>query len=334
MRFMVRLVFIIALMTIVNVSIAKQVSVCIDESAKQTAIENAKKNPIFEFGKKFNTKFAPNTYRRPLFPISTKGMTAPEKIDFYAQLGFTAYENNDLMWLDEKAQKEIITAVKRNNMTFGVFTAHHGIRDKYWWTLNIVPNSKTPDKAKALELTKKEIQIACKLANEAGSKWITVVPGYADERYPNFDIFCNVLDHLKVASKICEKAGVIMVLEPLCHINHPGLWLKTTSQAFALCEAVNSPSCKILFDVYHQQTEEGNLYRNISEHIKHIAYFHIGDVPNRTEPGSGEINYKNLMKYIRSLGYEGVFGMEHGLSATDEEGELNLMKNYRQIDTN
>ena len=123
-----------------------------------------------------------------------------------------------------------------------------------------------------------------------------------------------------------------MVLEPLNFRNHPGLFLSESPQAHSICKAVGSASCKILFDVYHQQIQEGNLIPNIEDCWDEIAYFQIGDNPGRKEPYSGEINYKNVFKYIYNRGFEGILGMEHGNSVTGKEGELKVIKAYQMAD--
>jgi len=127
----------------------------------------------------------------------------------------------------------------------------------------------------------------------------------------------NVIETLKQASGLLEKHNLTMVLEPLNFRDHPGLFLTESPQAFQICKSVNSKSCKILFDIYHQQIQEGNLIPNIEASWNEIAYFQIGDNPGRNEPKTGEINYKNIFKYIYDKGFDGVLGMEHGNSSKE-----------------
>jgi hydroxypyruvate isomerase len=124
-----------------------------------------------------------------------------------------------------------------------------------------------------------------------------------------------------------------MVLEPLnWHRDHGGVFLQRSDQAYALCKAVNSPSCKILFDIYHQQITEGNLLPNIDRCWDEIAYLQSGDNPGRKEPGTGEINYRNVFRHLHAKGFKGVVGMEHGNSLPGKEGELALLRAYRDAD--
>jgi hydroxypyruvate isomerase len=123
-----------------------------------------------------------------------------------------------------------------------------------------------------------------------------------------------------------------MVLEPLNFRNHPGLFLTKAAQAYNICKSVGSPSCKILFDIYHQQIQEGNLIPNIDDTWEEIAYFQIGDNPGRNEPTTGEINYNNIFKHIHGKGYTGIMGMEHGNANKGKMGELKVIDAYRKSD--
>jgi hydroxypyruvate isomerase len=142
----------------------------------------------------------------------------------------------------------------------------------------------------------------------------------------------NVIDNLRACTEICEPAGLILVLEPLNPRDHPGLFLTRIPQAYEICRAVASPSCKILDDIYHQQISEGNLIPNIEMAWDEIAAFHVGDNPGRKEPTSGEINYKNIFKHLHKKGYQGAICMEHGQSLKGKEGERAVIEAYRACD--
>ncbi len=124
-----------------------------------------------------------------------------------------------------------------------------------------------------------------------------------------------------------------MVLEPLnWWANHAGQFLTKIPQAFLICEAVDSPSVKILDDLYHQQITEGNLIPNIDNAWEGIAYFQVGDNPGRREPTTGEINFLNVFRHIHNKGFKGVVGMEHGNSRPGAEGERAVIDAYRSCD--
>lgn len=130
--------------------------------------------------------------------------------------------------------------------------------------------------------------------------------GVSDEKQTE-----SIIKGLRLAAPILEEAGITLVVEPLNLQNHPGYFLTRSDAAFDIIRAVNSPRVKLLFDIYHQQMTEGNLIKNITENINLIGHFHVADVPGRHEPGSGEINWRNVLRAIKTSGYEGYVGLEY-----------------------
>ena len=268
---------------------------------------------------KFNLNYAPHL---GMFKHHA-GNDPINQLRFMAEQGFTAFEDNGMKKRDVETQKKMASFMINNNMQMGVFVAH----TIYWKEPNLASGKK--DKR---EEFLKEINESVEVAKRVNAKWMTVVPGHLDLRLNIGYQTANVVESLKLASDILEPHGISMVLEPLNFRNHPGLFLSKSPQAFEICKAVNSPSCKILFDIYHQQIEEGNLIPNIEACWDEIAYFQIGDNPGRNEPTSGEINYRNIFKYIHSKGYNGILGMEHGNSKSKKEGEKAVIESYKKVD--
>jgi hydroxypyruvate isomerase len=247
------------------------------------------------------------------------------QLEFMAAEGFTALEDNGMRGRPIPDQERIGAALSRLGMRMGVFVAH---------TINWKePTLVLPDTA-VRETFLKEIRESVDIANRVNAKWMTVVPGHVDGRL-HFDYqSANVVDLLKRAAAILEPHGLVMVLEPLNTLrNHPGMFLTTTPQAYLVCKAVASPSCKILYDIYHQQITEGNLIPNIDAAWDEIAYFQVGDNPGRNEPGTGEINYRNVFKHVHSNGFTGVVGMEHGNARKDKDGERAVIEAYVAADS-
>ena len=245
------------------------------------------------------------------------------QLEFIKDQGFTAFEDNGMKNRDVKTQEKIGDFLSKNNIIMGVFVAH-----KIYWNK---PNLASGDLNKRKEFLN-DITTSIDVAKRVNAKWITVVPGHLDLRKDMNYQTQNVIETLKQASGLLEKHNLTMVLEPLNFRDHPGLFLTESPQAFQICKSVNSKSCKILFDIYHQQIQEGNLIPNIEASWNEIAYFQIGDNPGRNEPKTGEINYKNIFKYIYDKGFDGVLGMEHGNSVKGIEGELKLINSYKEVD--
>ncbi len=268
-------------------------------------------------GAPFKLKFAPHF---GMFKNSA-GDDLIDQLKFMHEMGFRSLEDNGMKGRTLETQKAIAAEMSRLNMEMGVFVAH-----SISWREPGLVNPETHDKF----LT--EIKESVDVAKRVNATWMTVVPGHVDLRMDMGYQTANVVEVLKRASDILEPHGVVMVLEPLNFYNHPGLFLTKVSQGYVICQAVNSPSCKVLDDLYHQQIQEGNLIPNIDAAYDEIAYFQIGDNPGRKEPTTGEINYKNVFKHIHDKGFRGILGMEHGNFHAGKEGEMKLIEAYRSVD--
>ena len=274
---------------------------------------------IFQNSNKFNLKYAPHF---GMFK-NLAGDNLIDQLNYIADQGFTAFEDNNLKKRTVEFQDKMSKTMQKRGLEMGVFVAH----TIHWKE----PNLTSGNKNKREEFLN-EIRESVEVAKRINARWMTVVPGYKDLRLDLSYQTVNVIDSLKYACEILEPHGLIMVLEPLNFLNHPGLFLTESPQAYEICKSVGSSSCKILFDIYHQQIQEGNLLPNIDKCWKEIAYFQIGDNPGRKEPTTGEINYKNIFKYIHNRGFDGILGMEHGNSKKGEDGEKAVIEAYRKVD--
>jgi len=267
----------------------------------------------------FNLKYAPHI---GMFKEHA-GADPIDQLNFMADQGFTAFEDNEMRNRPVAQQEAMAKVMTDRNLTMGVFVAH-----KIYWT---EPNLASGKKALRDEFLA-DIKSSIAVAKRVNAEWMTVVPGHVDLRQDKAYQTANVIESLRYASDLLEPHGITMVLEPLNFRNHPGLFLTESPQAYEICKAVDSPSCKILFDIYHQQIQEGNLLPNIEQCWDEIAYFQIGDNPSRNEPTTGEINYKNEFKYVHSRGFTGVLGMEHGNSIEGKAGEQRVIDAYVESD--
>lgn len=112
------------------------------------------------------------------------------------------------------------------------------------------------------------------------------------------------------AARLAEDAGVTLVLEAVNTYSMPGYFLNTTMEAGDIVRVVGSPNLKILYDIWHMQQMEGNMVYFLTRYIDVLGYVHIGDAPERHEPGTGEINFNKIKAVLKSLGYDGMFGFE------------------------
>lgn len=244
-----------------------------------------------------------------------------DQIKFMHEHGFRSIEDNGMLGRSADEQKKIGSLLEKLEMTMGVFVIDGGDN---WKT------SLTTGKKEYLDNFLKTCRTSVEVAKRCGAKWLTVVPGFFERNMPLGLQTANVIEALKRGAEILEPHGLIMVLEPLS--DTPELFLRNSDQTYMICKGVDSPSCKILYDIYHMQRNEGDLIPNIDRCWEEIAYIQIGDNPGRKEPTTGEINYKNVFKHIYDKGYRGIMGMEHGLSMPGKEGELRLIEAYRETD--
>jgi len=246
------------------------------------------------------------------------------QLEFMASEGFTAFEDNGMRDRPVEVQEQISRTLARLNMRMGVFVGH---------TINWNEPTLTTGADDARDAFLGEIRASVDVARRVNATWMTVVPGHVDRRPDLHYQTAHVVETLKRAAAILEPHGLVMVLEPLNTLrNHPGMFLTSAPQAYLVCKAVSSPACKILYDIYHQQITEGNLIPNITTAWDEIAYFQVGDNPGRNEPGTGEINYRNVFRHIHGRGYGGLVGMEHGNAQRGREGERAVIDAYVMAD--
>ena len=282
---------------------------------------------------KFSLGYAPH----PGSFRASAGKDVIDQIKFCADQGFTAFEYNGLPNETPEMQEQVGKTLADLNMQMGVFVAYANFER---------PTFTRPAEGTTAEILAK-MNAAVEIAKRVGAKWFTVVPGSVDQQHSETEKWnryggrrlawgyqtANAIDMLRRCVDVIEKHELVMVLEPLnWYANHGGVFLSRSDQAYAICRAVDSPSCKILFDIYHQQITEGNLIENIDACWSEIAYFQSGDNPGRKEPYTGEINYRGVFDHLRAKGYAGVIGMEHGNSVKGKEGEQKLIEAYRNAD--
>lgn len=278
---------------------------------------NAKTVSITD-SKPFNLNYGPHD---GMFKNSA-GNNFLDQIQYMYDQGFRGIEDNGMSGRSLADQAKIGSLLAKLGMSMGVFVLDKGGNGA---------NTLAAGKEEHVAIFLKGCHQAVEISKRCGGKFTTVVPGdFA--RNLSLDIqTANVIEALRRGAEILEPHGIVMVLEPLS--DTPDLFLRTSNQTYLICKGVNSPSCKILYDVYHMQRNEGDLIANMERTWSEIAYIQTGDNPGRNEPTTGEINYKNLFKFLHQKGYKGVVGMEHGISGSGKEGEKRLVEAYREVDS-
>jgi len=166
-------------------------------------------------------------------------------------------------------------------------------------------------------------------ARQIGAASVTIHSNALGENGIVVDNYANLSDTVKLCCMydtllrcvpMAEQAGVSLHLEALnVHVDHVGNYLETTRMGAEICSLIGSPRLKLLYDVYHMQINEGNICANISQYADRIGHVHVANAPGRHEPGTGEINYHQVLQHLESTGYKGLVGYELFPETTTEE---------------
>ena len=276
-------------------------------------------NKVKQAVAKFNMKFSPD------FGIFSDlaGKDYVDQIKWGNDQGFRAWESTSLKNKSVQDQERISKTIQQLGMEFGQFVGTLTFKDVTF------AGRDTNMREKVLT----DVRASVDIAKRMNTKFIHNVLGMSDSKLPWDFQMANAIELLKRIADIYEPHGMVMVMESMNHkISHPGMFLHTIPQAYALAKAVGSQSVKVLFDFFHVQIQEGNLLPTLDYAWDEIAYIQMGDTPGRKEPGSGEINFANVLQHVHDKGYRGFVGLEHGISKPGKEGALTALNAYRAID--
>jgi hydroxypyruvate isomerase len=167
-----------------------------------------------------------------------------------------------------------------------------------------------------------ELRASTEAAKRFETTRLVVLSGFKIPGRSRAGQHASIVEGLKRGHDVVAPHGVTMIVEPINTLapveplnphgdNHANYYLDRTAEAFEIVRKVASPNVKILFDIYHVQIMEGNLIETIRNNIRHIGHFHVGDVPGRHEPGTGEIHYGNVFRAIRETGFSDFVAMEY-----------------------
>lgn len=249
-----------------------------------------------------------------------------EQIAFAADQGFRAWEDNEARARPVAQQAAMARALAQRGMAMGVFVA-----SMPRWS-EFRPLLGADDDAERVAFLA-DIRASVEVAKRLNATRMTVVTGFMDRRVPEDIQTGRIIDVMRRAGDIVAPHGLALVMEPLnTRANHPGVFMRTIAQGYAVARGANSPGVKILADLYHEQIQSGNLIPTLDACWAEIGYLQFGDNPGRKEPGTGEINYATIVRWLRGHGYAGVIGMEHGNAIAGRAGEERLIAAYRAID--
>lgn len=158
----------------------------------------------------------------------------------------------------------------------------------------------------------KDVRTAIGFAQKLEIPQIILMSGNEIPGRTHAEQYQSLLEGAKRAGELAAAANLTMIVEPLNSlVNHKGFFLTTCVEGLKLVREVDNPHVKLLFDIYHEQVQIGNIIRTLTDAAGHVAVFHVADNPGRNDPGTGEINYRNVYKAIQKTGYSGYLTMEY-----------------------
>ena len=157
-----------------------------------------------------------------------------------------------------------------------------------------------------------DVRTAITFARKLEIPQIILMSGNAIAGRSHEEQYASLLEGTKRAGDLAAAAELTMIVEPLNNVvDHKGFFLTTCTEGLKLVRETDNPRVKLLFDIYHEQTQQGKVMPLVTEAAPHVAVFHVADSPGRHDPGTGEIDYKSVYKAIQKTGFAGYVTMEY-----------------------
>ena len=234
--------------------------------------------------------------------------------------GYAGFEMFD--WRNEAERAAYAAAMARHGLECVCLTANKGVR---------APGCGLTDPAER-EGFLREIAATAEVARRFDCTRLVVLTGFEREGVPRAEQMDSCVEGLRAAAPLLEQAGITAVIEPInTVVTRPGYFLAGAREGFEMLRRVDSPNVKLLYDIYHVQATDGDLTLQIRKNIDLIGHFQIGDHPGRMQPGTGEINYRNVFRAILELQEAGKFDGYAGLEYHPSVPLPQTMAEVRQL---
>ena len=258
----------------------------------------------------------------PLFRHSAGTADPVEQVRYLAGLGFAGIEDNYLKLRSVAVQEAIGRELALTGLGMGCFVNNVDIWNKPLW------GSADPAARARLE---KDLQASIEAATRVGGKYLTTVSG-RDPAIPLGYQWANMIDNLRHFANRAEDAGLVLGLETVDAARWPGMLLHHIADAYAIVKAVDSPAVRLVFDIAHVAAMDGQVLTNLAACWDAIGVIQAAESPGRFELGSGELNWPNILRFIRDRGYTGMIELEHVNRQPGLAGERAMLDRLRAID--
>ncbi len=230
-----------------------------------------------------------------------------ERFDVAARCGFTAVE---YMFPYDEDVPAIARTLQRLQLTQVLFNLPAG-------------NWQAGDRGIATDPGRRDefrrgVDRAVQCARTLRCQRLNCLVGKRVEGVPETDQWRTLVDNVRYASHELGRDGITLMVEPVNTYDIPGFFLHTSAQAVRLLDEVAAPNLRLQYDLYHMQRMEGNLTQTLTRLHERIGHVQIADAPDRHEPGTGEIDFRSILRHLDELGYEGYVGLEYKPSGTSE----------------
>lgn len=177
--------------------------------------------------------------------------------------------------------------------------------------------------------TLKTVEDAIATARRLGCRRLNVLAGNRVDGAPEAVMRRTAVETLKAAAPGARAAGITLLIEALNTWESPRYFLDRSRLGLEIVQEVGEPNVRFQYDAYHMQRMEGQLIETLTKHLEWIGHVQIADVPGRHEPGTGEINYANVLGALEARGYEGYVGLEYRPSGKTDDSLVWLPREAR-----
>lgn len=227
--------------------------------------------------------------------------------------------NTESWWLDDPFETRFVKAVKagfthaefwfvglsrRDANALAAVIKPTGLK-----VAQIVANAPALGHAKNRDIYLDAVKQAIEDAQILGTDIVTVTGHQNIDGVTHQDALRAYSDNIAASAELWKDAQIYCAIEPFNPYNHPNHFMYGHADALHICKSITSPFVKLNWDLFHMQRHEGNLIANFEKGADHVAYVQIADSPARGQPGTGEVDYVNVIRKVRES-YRRPIGLE------------------------
>ena len=259
----------------------------------------------------------------PLFRATVASEDPVAHIDYAAELCFAGVQYARAVSRPQSERRRVLRALERHGLETGsVVYAGREIANAPLWG-NTDPTAR--------EMWMKTLYFAFEIANEINSRHIILFSG-TDPNVPIDVQHTAFIENLKRAAVMAETRNIVLCIENMSRRSRTGTLVSYLREGYEIVKAVDSPAVRLIFDTSHVQVMDGDLLENLRAMWEAIAVVQIADNPGRLEPGTGELNFKNILRAVHRLGYRGLVELEHDWSQPGRATEARGLDYLRALD--